>query len=121
MIPQPTVTIIYVSGVAELFVVLRPADEGVPAPLFVYSTVDSDITGSSVDDVVVLSRCGNLCFFLNFYIGDAGNTPLVDAGTPLGRDHSRYPQRVPIVYIGGAASWRPCNVAYPHQGPVPHS
>ena len=31
------------------------------------------------------------------------------------------PQRVPVTYIGGAASWRPCNVAYPHQGPVPHS
>ena len=60
--PQPTVTIIYVSGVAELTVVLRPADEGVPAPLFVCSAVDSDITGSSVDDVVVLSRCGNICF-----------------------------------------------------------
>ena len=23
-------------------------------------------------------------FFLKFYVGDAGNTPLVDAGTPLG-------------------------------------
>ena len=31
------------------------------------------------------------------------------------------PQRVPVAYIGGAASWRPCNVAHPHQGPVPHS
>ena len=51
-------------------------------------------------------------FFLNFYIGDAGNTPLVDDGTLLGRDHSRYT-------IGSAASWRPCNVAYPHQGLVP--
>ena len=23
---------------------------------------------------------------------------------------------MPDEYIGGAASWRPCNVAYPHQG-----
>ena len=50
------------SSVAELTVVLRPADEGVPAPLFVCSAVDSDITESFVDDVVVLSRCENLCF-----------------------------------------------------------
>ena len=27
-----------------------------------------------------------------FYIGDARNTPLVDDGTSLGRDHSRYPK-----------------------------
>ena len=31
-------------------------------------------------------------FFLNFYIGDARNTPLVGDGTPLGRDHNRYPR-----------------------------
>ena len=49
-------------------------------------------------------------FFLNSYFGDAGNTPLVDDGTPLGRPQP-LPQRVPVVYIGGAASWRPCNVA----------
>ena len=60
--PRASVTAIYVSSVAELTVVLRPADEGVPALMFVRSTVDSDITGSSVNDVVVLSRCGNICF-----------------------------------------------------------
>ena len=31
-------------------------------------------------------------FFLNAYIGDAGNTPLVDDGTPPGRGHGRYPR-----------------------------
>ena len=107
------------SSLAELTVVLRPADEGVPAPLFVCSAVDSDITGSSVDDIVVLSRCGNICF-PEFYIGDAGNTPLVGVGTLLGATTVVTP-RVLIAYIGGAASWRPCNVADPHQGPVPHS
>ena len=52
---SPTVTAICVSGVAELTVELRPADEGEPATMFVCSAEDSDITGSSVDDVVV---CG---------------------------------------------------------------
>ena len=31
-----------------------------------------------------------ILFFLNLYFGDAGNTPLVGDGTPLGLDHSRY-------------------------------
>ena len=29
--------------------------------------------------------------FLNFYVGDAENTPLVDVGTSLGRGYGRYP------------------------------
>ena len=108
-----------VSNVAELTVVLSPTDEKVPAPMLVCSTVDSAITESSVDDVVVLPCCGNL-FFLNFYVGDAGNTPLMGLALSWARPQS-LPQRVLIVYIGGAASWRPCNVAYPHQGLVSHS
>ena len=44
-------------------------------------------------------------FFLNSHIGDAGNNSLVDAGTL-------------VIYFGTAASWRPCNVVWPHQGPV---
>ena len=31
------------------------------------------------------------------------------------------PQGVLVIYFGSAASWRPCNVVWPHQGPVPHS
>ena len=54
------------------------------------------------------------------YVGDAGNTSLVDDGTPWARLRS-LPQGVLVVYFGSAASWRPCNVADPHQGPVPHS
>ena len=59
-------------------------------------------------------------FFLNSYIGDAGNTSLVDAGTPLGAT-AVVTQGVLVIYFGSAASWRPCNVVRPHQGPVPHS
>ena len=69
----------------------RPADERVTAPLSMFSAVDSDITGS-----------------------------LDDWHSP-GRDDSRYPRECWFVCFGGAASWRPCNVAYPHQGLVPHS
>ena len=100
---SPTITTIYVSGVAELTLELRPADERVSATMFVCSAVDSDITESSEQE---------LLFFLNFYIWDAGNTPLLGLALPWARPQSS-PQRVPIVYIGGAASWRPCNVA-PH-------
>ena len=38
-----------------------------------------------------------------------------------GRDRGRYPQGLLVIYFGSAASWRPCNVVWPHQGPVPHS
>ena len=31
------------------------------------------------------------------------------------------PQGVLVIYFGSAASWRPCNVVRPHQGPVSHS
>ena len=30
-------------------------------------------------------------------------------------------QGVLEIYFGSAAPWRPCNVVWPHQGPVPHS
>ena len=59
-------------------------------------------------------------FVFSFYIGDAGNTSLVDAGTPLGAT-AVDTQGVLVIYFGSAASWRPCNVLCPHQGPVPHS
>ena len=36
-------------------------------------------------------------FLIFFYIGDAGNTPLVADGTSLGRDHSRY---LPVFWPG---------------------
>ena len=39
------------------------------------------------------------------------------AGTHWARPQS-LPQGVLVVYVGSAASWRPCNVADPHQGPV---
>ena len=42
------------------------------------------------------------------YVGDAQNTSLVDAGTPLGA--TAVHQGVLVVYFGSAASWRPCNV-----------
>ena len=29
------------------------------------------------------------------------------------------PQGVLVIYFGSAASWRPCNMVRPHQGPVP--
>ena len=41
-----------------------------------------DITGSSLDEIISF-YFRNLCF-PEFYVGDAGNTSLVDAGTPLG-------------------------------------
>ena len=50
---SPTVTAIYVSGVAKLNVKLRPADEEYQL-LCLCSVVDSDIT--------VLFRCGNVRF-----------------------------------------------------------
>ena len=56
----------------------------------------------------------------SFYVGDAGNTSLVDAGTPLGATTVVTPG-VLVIYFGSAASWRPCNVVWPHQGPVSHS
>ena len=109
---SPTVTAIYVSGVADLTVELRPADEGVSATMFVCSAEDSDITGSSVDDVVVLSRCGNI--FPEFLHWGCREHSVSGDGTPLGAT-TAVPQRVLVVYIGSAASWRPCNVAYPQQ------
>ena len=47
--------------------------------------------------------CGN--FFLNSYIGDAGNTSLVDAGTPLGA--------TAVVTLGSAGylPWECCILA----------
>ena len=42
--------------------------------LFVCSTLNSDITESSE----------SIFYFYNFYVGDAGNTPLVDVSTHLG-------------------------------------
>ena len=66
-------------------------------------------------DVAEVCGFGLLC-----NVGDAGNTSLVDAGTPLARLRS-LPQGVLVIYFGSAASWRPCNVVRPHQGPVPHS
>ena len=65
------------------------------------------------------ARVAGICF-LNSYIGDAGNTSLVDAGTPLARPRSLH-QGVLVIYFGSAATWRPCNVVRPHQGPVSHS
>ena len=67
--------------------------------MFVCSAVNSDTTGSSVDDVVVSLR--EHVFFLNSYIGDAGNTPLVGDGTPLGRDNSRYPRECQLYTLAG--------------------
>ena len=60
-----------------------------------------------VDHVVVLLS----------YVGDAGNTSLVDAGTPLCAT-AVVTQGVLVIYFGSAASWRPSNVVWPHQGPV---
>ena len=58
---------------------------------------------------------GSLYLSSSLYVGDAGNTSLVDAGTPLARPRS-LPQGVLVIYFGSAASWRPCNVVWPHQG-----
>ena len=48
-------------------------------------------------------------------------------GTPV-EETSPGPERwsdveesVLVIYFGSAASWRPCNVVWPHQGPVSHS
>ena len=92
---------IYVSLVAEKIVVLSSADEGVLAPLFACSAVNSIITGSSVGDVVLCFAPRT--FFSCFYVGDAGNTPLVDAGTALGAT-TVVPQGVLVVCFGSAAS-----------------
>ena len=56
----------------------------------------------------------------SFDLGDERNTSLVDAGTPLGATAVVTPGSV-VVYLVSAASWRPFNVADPHQGPVTHS
>ena len=46
-----------------------------------------------------------LLFFLNFYIGDAGNTPLVGVGTPLGATTVVTPKSADCVH------WRCCILA----------
>ena len=38
-----------------------------------------------------------------------------------GRDRGRFPRESAGIYFGSAASWRPCNLENPHQGPVPLS
>ena len=77
--------------------------------MFVCSAVDSDITGSSVDDVGLVSLREHL-FFLKFYIRDAGNTPLVGDGTLFGRDHSRYTREcwlrtLAVLHLGVLVMW----------------
>ena len=50
---------------------------------------DLDVWQDRLGIFTLVKSCGNF-FFLNSYIGDAGNNPLVDDGTHLGRDHNRY-------------------------------
>ena len=45
-----------------------------------------------------LKRFGN--FFLNSYVGDAGNTSLVDAGTPLGATAVVTPRSASYLLLG---------------------
>ena len=45
------------------------------------------------------------CFFLNFYIGDAGNIPLVGDGTPLGATTVVTPESADCVH------WQCCILA----------
>ena len=71
---------IYVSGVAELTVELRPADEWEPATMFVYSAKDSDITVSSVDDVGDVHCRGKAC-------NDVGDSSLSATFHPFWRPH----------------------------------
>ena len=59
--------------------------------------------------LAVLTESSFFLIFL-FYIGDAGNTPIVDAGTPLGRDHSRYPREfrlytLAVLHPGVPVKW----------------
>ena len=37
---------------------------------------------------------------MNYYVGDAGNTPLVDVGTSLGRGYGRYPNECRLSTLG---------------------
>ena len=53
---------------------------------------------------------------INWYVGDAGNTPLVDAGTPLGATAVVTPGSAGYLHFWSAASWRPCDVARPVLG-----
>ena len=50
---------------------------------------DLDVWPDRLGIFMLGKSCGKI-FFVNSYIGDAGNTPLVDDGTLLGRGHSRY-------------------------------
>ena len=52
--------------------------------------VDS-AAGSHVSVSAKTGGSDRVVIFPEFYLGDAGNTPLVDDGTPLGRGHGRYP------------------------------
>ena len=59
---------------------------------------------------MVLSRCRSFVF-LNFYVGDAGNTPLVDVGTSLERGYGRYPNEcrlrtLAVLHPGVPVMWQ---------------
>ena len=84
--------------------------------MFVCTTADSasQVHSWQDNDLALLLT---LLSLPEIYVGDAGNTPLVGAGTPWARRQSLHPG-VLVVCFGSAASWRPCNVADPHQGPV---
>ena len=72
----------------------RPSAPGwkVHDPTAMQQPVDS-VAGSHVFVSANTGGSDRVVFFSwFFYIGDAGNTPLVDDGTPPGRDHSRYPR-----------------------------
>ena len=57
---------------------------------------------------------------LPFTLGMQGTLRLWMLALPWARLRS-LPQGVLVIYFGSAASWRPCNVVWPHQGPVSHS
>ena len=112
-----SVTTFYVWSLAELPVMLRPAFEEYKL-LFVSLAVDV------TSQYRLLTRWSLVLLweplFLELCVGDAGNTSLVDAGTPLGA--------TAVVTSRGAGYllWECCilasrGVVWPYQGPVPHS
>ena len=96
------------------------------------SSVDWILSATMVKRSMMRQRCNNLLipwplptcpcrrklavltessFFLKFYVGDAGKTPLVDVGTSLGRGYGRYPNEcrlrtLAVLHPGVPVMWQ---------------
>ena len=74
---------------------------------------------NTFNSAMILEEDGGRYYWSSlFYVGDAGNTSLVELALLWARPRS-LPQGVLVIYFGSAASWRPCNVVWPHQDLFP--